>query len=83
LPIELKVLQTYKKEQGQDFRAACQQFALEQIEKQRSQLKKLGLLTDYEKFYVTFDPKYEAEQIRLFGKLIKDKLVYRGFRPIY
>jgi len=82
LPIEHKILQTYK---GQkiDLRPACHQFALEQSQIQREQLKKLGLFTDYDKYYITLDKNYEAEQIRVFGEMVKKDLIYQGFRPIH
>lgn len=82
LPIEHKVLQFYKGK-GINLRQLCENFALEQVEIQREQLKKLGLFTDYNKYYITLDKSYEAEQIRIFGELVKKGLVYQGFRPIY
>jgi len=82
LPIEHKVLQTTQSKE-QNLRLACRQFALEQSKIQREQLKKLGLFTDYEKFYLTLDKEYEAEQIRIFGDLVRKDLIYQGFRPIH
>jgi len=64
-------------------RPACHKFAWEQVQIQKKQLKKLGLFTDYSKYYVTLDKKYEAEQLRIFGQLVKKGLVYQGFRPIH
>jgi len=82
LPIEHQVLQIY---QGKEInlRSTCQQFALEQVQLQREQLKKLGLFTDYSQYYLTLDKKYEAEQLRVFGEFVKKGLVYRGFKPVY
>ena len=82
LPIEHKMIQVH---QGQkiNLRQACHDFALEQVQIQKEQLKKLGLFTDYEKYYITLDKKYEAEQIRIFGEMVKKGLVYQGFRPIH
>jgi isoleucyl-tRNA synthetase len=82
LPTEHKILQTYK---GQkiNLRPACHQFALEQAQIQREQLKKLGLFTNYDKYYITLDKNYEAEQIRVFGEMVKKGLIYQGFRPIH
>ncbi|CAG8605261.1 9127_t:CDS:2, partial [Ambispora gerdemannii] len=53
-----------------NLRHACHQFALEQIQIQREQLKKIGLFTDYQKYYLTLDKEYKAEQIRVFGSKI-------------
>ena len=66
LPIEHKMIQAH---QGQkiNLRQVCHDFALEQVQIQKEQLKKLGLFTDFEKYYITLDKEYEAEQIRVFG----------------
>jgi len=71
--------------QGQeiDLRKVCHDFALEQVQIQKEQLKKLGIFTDYEKYYLTLNKKYEAEQILVFGEMVKKGLIYQGFRPIY
>jgi len=76
------MLQTYK-DKKVDLRPLCHQFALEQFQIQREQLKKLGLFTDYDKYYITLDKKYEAEQIRIFAEMVRKNLVYRGWKPIY
>jgi len=82
LPIEHKMLQIYQ-DKKVDLRPLCHQFALEQAQNQREQLKKLGLFTDYDKYYITLDKKYEAEQLQVFGEMVKKNLIYRGFRPIH
>ena len=56
---------------------------MEQAEIQKEQLKKLGLFTDYDKYYLTLNKNYEAEQLRIFGDLVKKGLIYQGFRPIH
>ncbi|CAG8470673.1 17640_t:CDS:2 [Gigaspora margarita] len=68
LPVEHKVLQIYP-QQKTDLRQTCYQFACEQAQLQKEQLKKLGLFTDYGKSYITLNKEYEAEQIRIFGDL--------------
>ena len=82
LPIEHKMIQAY---QGQkiNLRQVCHDFALEQVKVQKEQLKKLGLFTNYDKYYITLDKKYEAEQIWVFGEMVKKRLIYCGFRPIH
>src|SRR3954453_23224289 len=71
--------------QGQkiNLRQVCHNFALEQVQIQKEQLRRLGLFTDYEKYYTTLDKNYEAEQIRIFGEMVKKGLIYQGFRPIH
>src|SRR5436305_3064576 len=70
-------------EQKVNLRKVCHDFALEQVQLQKGQLKKLELFTDYEKYYITLDKEYEAEQIRIFGEMVKKGLIYQGFRPIH
>jgi isoleucyl-tRNA synthetase len=82
LPTEHKILQSYKN-QKVDLRPTCHKFALEQVQIQKEQLKKLGLFTDYDKYYITLDKKYEAEQLRIFSEMVKKGLIYQGFRPIH
>src|SRR4051812_3327329 len=82
LPIEHKMLQTHQ-DKKINSRQACHKFALEQVQLQKEQLKKLGLFTDYEKYYITLAKEYEAEQIRVFGEMVKKNLIYQGLRPIY
>lgn len=66
-----------------EFRQKCLDYASQQVESQKAQFEKLGLLTDFKQYYVTFDQKYEAEQIRLFAKMIDKKVVYRNLYPVY
>jgi len=66
-----------------EFRDKCQTYATKQIASQKTQFQRLGLLTDFKNCYYTFDQNYEAEQIRLFAKMIEKKLVYRNLYPVY
>lgn len=66
-----------------EFRDKCQNYATKQIANQKAQFQRLGLLTDFKDCYYTFDQNYEAEQIRLFAKMIEKKLVYRNLYPVY
>lgn len=66
-----------------DFRKQCQKYAQLQITNQINQFKALGLLTDFADYYVTYDKKYEAEQIKVFAKMVEKKLVYRNLYPVY
>jgi isoleucyl-tRNA synthetase len=87
LPIELQV----EKKEGRPgqkldvkaFRAACRAFAEEQIQGQRIDFKRLGVLGDWEHPYRTMDPKYEAQQLRAFGQVLQNGHVYRGAKPVH
>lgn len=65
------------------FRQQCEAYAWSFIEKQRDQFKRLGVRGDWENPYVTLDPQYEAQQIRVFGEMVKKGHIYRGYRSIY
>lgn len=87
LPIEHKML-LERKMTAKDFsifelRKACEEYALSQVEKQKEQFKKLALLTDFKEIYITLDKKFEAQQLRLFKKMIFQGLIYKDLKPIY
>ncbi|WP_373436697.1 isoleucine--tRNA ligase [Metamycoplasma equirhinis] len=87
LPIEHKMLSDSKK-QTKDYspielRKNAAKYALQQVENQKNQFKKLALLADFEKIYVTLDKKVEAKQLRLFQKMVNDGLIYKDLKPIY
>ena len=65
------------------FRNKCKDYALKQVDKQRADFKKLGVISDWENPYLTLDPKFEAEQIRVFGKMVDKGYIYKGLKPIY
>ena len=65
------------------FRNKCKDYALKQVDKQRVDFKKLGVIGDWENPYLTLDPKFEAEQIRVFGKMVDKGYIYKGLKPIY
>jgi isoleucyl-tRNA synthetase len=87
LPIELQI----EKKEGRPgqkldakaFRAACREFAEEQIHGQRTDFKRLGVLGDWEHPYRTMDPAYEAQQLRAFGTVLQNGHVYRGAKPVH
>ncbi len=65
------------------FRETCRDFALGYVENQKKQIQRLGSIGDWDDIYVTLDPKFEAEQIRIFGAMAKKGYIYRGLKPIY
>jgi len=87
LPIEQAIANSgkvdRKKMSALDFRAYCKQYALEWVDKQRQQFKRLGVRGDWNNPYVTLDPKYEAQQIRVFGEMVKRGYIYKGLKPVY
>lgn len=86
LPIESKLEKSgvsRKKMSTSAFREKCREYALSQVERQKAQIKRLGILADFEHPYVTLDRHYEADEIRLFGELALKGLVYKGVKPVY
>ena len=66
-----------------EFRTLCEQYAREQVEIQKVGFKRLGVFADWEKPYLTLNKDFEAEQIRIFGKMAKKGLIYKGLKPVY
>lgn len=86
LPIELKVQQSGIKlsEVGRKkYLEECEKYALSQVEKQQSQFKKLALLTDFKKKYLTLDSNFIFNQLTVFNKMLNKKLVYQDLKPVY
>jgi isoleucyl-tRNA synthetase len=87
LPIELAVEKKVGRPGGKidarGFRQACREFAAKQIDLQRNDFKRLGVLGDWDHPYITMDPRYEAQQIRALGKLIHNGHLYRGLKPVH
>ena len=87
LPIEIAVEKKHgkpgQKLDARAFRAACREFAGKQVAAQRADFKRLGILGDWERPYLTMDPRYEAQQIRALGKLIDNGHLYRGLKPVH
>lgn len=87
LPIEHAIITRKKLDRKNidpvEFRDMCKEYAWSFIRKQRDQFKRLGVRGDWENPYVTLDPKYEAEQIRVFGAMMKKGHIYRGRKTVY
>jgi len=64
-------------------RTACEAYARKFVDIQRAQFRRLGVLGDWEHPYLTLDPQYEAEELRLFARLVEQGFVYRGKKPVY
>ncbi len=87
LPIESALLKKGKVKRDRlsvnEFRDACKDYALKQVANQKEQFFTLGLMAHKDDFYVTLDQEYEAEQIRVFGKMVKAGLIFKGLKPVY
>jgi isoleucyl-tRNA synthetase len=87
LPIEMQVEKTHgrvgQKIDAKSFRAACRDYAGKQVDAQRKDFKRLGVLGDWDRPYLTMTPRFEAEQLRAFALIIKNGHVYKGFKPVH
>jgi isoleucyl-tRNA synthetase len=87
LPIEMQVEKTHgrvgQKIDPKAFRAACRAYALKQVDAQRIEFKRLGVLGDWDHPYLTMMPRFEAEQLRAFAVIIKNGHVYKGYKPVH
>ncbi len=87
MPIESAIIKeqklNHKAMSDSEFRTACQNYAQHYIDVQREGFKRLGVLGDWEHPYRTMDPKFEAEEVRIFGKMYEKGYIYRGKKPVY
>ncbi len=86
LPIEHAVTNSGidRKSMGKaDFRALCEKYAYEQIEKQMSGFKELNVLADWAHPYITLQKEMEARQIEVFAEMAKKGLIFKGLKPVY
>jgi isoleucyl-tRNA synthetase len=84
LPIENAIEKLHgRKLTRDDMQAKSRAFATEQIDQQREDFKRLGVLGDWERPYRTMDFANEAGEIRAFKRVIERGFVYRGLKPVY
>ena len=84
LPIENAIEKLHgRKLNRDDMQAKSRAFATEQIDQQREDFKRLGVLGDWERPYRTMDFGNEAGEIRAFKRVIERGFVYRGLKPVY
>jgi len=84
LPIENAIEKKFgRKLARDDMQAKSRAFATEQIDLQRADFKRLGVLGDWDHPYRTMDFKNEAEELRAFKRVVARGFVYRGLKPVY
>lgn len=65
------------------YRELCRQYAEEQIQKQMTDFKRLGVMADWDHPYITLQHDFEAQEIRVFGEMFKKGYIYKGLKPVY
>jgi isoleucyl-tRNA synthetase len=87
MPIESAIIKeqklNHKDMSVSEFRTACHDFAEHFVQVQMEQFKRLGVLGDWEHPFRTMDAKFEAEEIRVFGKMYEKGYIYKGKKPVY
>jgi isoleucyl-tRNA synthetase len=85
LPIEFKVMKELGAAETDPLkiREKCEATARHFVDVQRGQFQRLGVFGDWDRPYLTLDPAYEAETLRVFASLVGKNLVYQGLRPVY
>lgn len=66
-----------------EFRTACHEFAQHYVDVQREGFQRLGVLGDWEHPYLTMDPSFEAEEVKVFGAMYQKGYIYKGLKPVY
>lgn len=83
LPIEHKVEVTHGKHLSADrTRELCREYAAEQIEGQKTEFIRLGVLGDWDNPYKTMNYAYEAGEIRALAEMVKQGFVFKGLKPV-
>ncbi|MDU8924600.1 isoleucine--tRNA ligase [Pasteurellaceae bacterium LIM206] len=87
LPIELKVEglvgKPNEKISAAEFREECRKYAREQVEGQKKDFIRLGVLGDWDNPYLTMNFDTEANIIRAFGKAVENGHLYKGSKPVH
>ncbi len=87
LPIELNVEKKVGKPGGKvtaaEFRQKCRDYAARQVDGQREDFMRMGVLGDWQNPYLTMNYGYEAEIVRTLGKLVENDHLEKGFKPVH
>ncbi|MGJ9460616.1 isoleucine--tRNA ligase [Oceanobacillus sp. CF4.6] len=87
LPIETALTKNKKVKRKEmsvaEFRQLCAEYALGQVDSQRTQFRQLGVRGDWDNPYITLSKDYEAAQIKVFGEMAKKGYIYKGLKPVY
>ena len=87
MPIESAIIKeqklNHKAMSVADFRSACEAYAEKYIGIQMEGFKRLGVIGDWEHPYKTMNKGFEADEVRVFGKMYKNGHIYKGLKPVY
>ena len=87
MPIESAIIKknklNHKAMPVAEFRSACEEFAENYIQRQMAGFKRLGVVGDWEHPYRTMDRHFEAQEVKVFGKMYEKGYIYKGLKPVY
>jgi isoleucyl-tRNA synthetase len=84
LPIELQVEKQHGKEiPAAKFRELCREYAATQIERQKADFIRLGVLGDWDHPYRTMDYQFEADTLRVLGQIQQAGYLVQGAKPVH
>ncbi len=86
LPTELKAMKKVKSGKevsAAEIRRICKEFVKKYIDEQKEGFKRLGVIADFKKPYITLEKDYEAAQLEVFAKMVSKGCIYRGLKPVY
>ena len=87
MPIESAIIKeqklNHKAMSIADFRSACHDYAQKYIDRQMAGFKRMGVMGDWEHPYKTMNKGFEADEVRVFGKMYQNGHIYKGLKPVY
>jgi isoleucyl-tRNA synthetase len=87
LPIELNVEKKVGKPGGKvtpkEFRQKCREYANRQIDGQRADFIRMGVIGDWSRPYLTMDFKFEADIVRALSRIVENGHLHKGFKPVH
>ncbi len=81
--VEKKIGKAGSKVDVASFRKKCREYAAQQVERQKKDFIRLGVLGEWDRPYLTMDYRTEADTIRALGKIAANGHLHRGFKPVY
>ena len=87
MPIESAIIKEQKLNRKAmsvpEFRSACHAYAQHYVDVQSEGFQRMGVIGDWEHPYLTMNPGFEAEEVKVFGAMYKKGYIYKGFKPVY
>ena len=87
MPIESAIIKeqklNHKEMSVPEFRSACHAYAQKYVDIQAEGFKRMGVIGDWEHPYLTMNPSFESEEVKVFGEMYKRGYIYKGLKPVY